>query len=147
MCFHFDLYRKILSGINLLVIFIVSFISFLFVFFQRSLYYFIISIQLFKRKLNLITKILDLRYRNPSFYQAHAGQLTNVVNFRSIMFGLLGFWSLYHYIIFLTLGKEQKDQFLRANAQKNRAKSANRGHSSKPNLTSFSVCNKVLMSL
>ena len=36
---------------------------------------------------------------------------------------------------------------LRANAQKNRAKSANRGHSSKPNLLSFSVCNKVLMSL
>ena len=36
---------------------------------------------------------------------------------------------------------------LRANAQKNRAKSANRGHSSKPNLPSFSVCNKVLMSL
>ena len=33
---------------------------------------------------------------------------------------------------------------LRANAQKNRA---NRGHSSKPNLPSFSVCNKVLMSL
>ena len=112
MCFHFDLYRKILSGINLLVISIVSFISFLFVFFQRSLYYFIISIQLLKRKLNLITKILDLRYRNLSFYQAHAGQLINVVNFRSIMFGLLGLWSLYHYIIFLTLGKEQKEQFL-----------------------------------
>ena len=37
--------------------------------------------------------------------------------------------------------------FLRANAQKNRAKSANRGHSSKTNLPSFSVCNKVLMSL
>ena len=36
---------------------------------------------------------------------------------------------------------------LRANAQKNRAKSAKRGHSSKPNLPSFSVCNKVLMSL
>ena len=36
---------------------------------------------------------------------------------------------------------------LRANAQKNRAKSTNRGHSSKPNLPSFSVCNKVLMSL
>ena len=36
---------------------------------------------------------------------------------------------------------------LRANAQKNRAKSANRGHSSKPNLPSFSVCNKVLTSL
>ena len=36
---------------------------------------------------------------------------------------------------------------LRANAQKNRAKSANRGHSSKPNLPSFSVCNKVLMRL
>ena len=36
---------------------------------------------------------------------------------------------------------------LRANAPKNRAKSANRGHSSKPNLPSFSVCNKVLMSL
>ena len=34
-----------------------------------------------------------------------------------------------------------------ANAQKNWAKSANRGHSSKPNLPSFSVCNKVLMSL
>ena len=33
---------------------------------------------------------------------------------------------------------------LRANAQKNRA---NRGHSSKPNLPSFSVCNKVLMNL
>ena len=33
---------------------------------------------------------------------------------------------------------------LRANAQKNRA---NRGHSSKPNQPSFSVCNKVLMSL
>ena len=33
---------------------------------------------------------------------------------------------------------------LRANAKKNRA---NRGHSSKPNLPSFSVCNKVLMSL
>ena len=33
---------------------------------------------------------------------------------------------------------------LRANAQKNRA---NRGHSSKPKLPSFSVCNKVLMSL
>ena len=38
-------------------------------------------------------------------------------------------------------------QNLRANAQKNRAKSANRGHSSKPNLPSFSVCNRVLMSL
>ena len=38
---------------------------------------------------------------------------------------------------------------LRANEQKNRAKSANpnRGHSSKTNLLSFSVCNKVLMSL
>ena len=36
---------------------------------------------------------------------------------------------------------------LRVNAQKNRAKSASRGHSSKPNLLSFSVCNKVLMSL
>ena len=36
---------------------------------------------------------------------------------------------------------------LRANAQKNRAKSENRGHSSKRNLPSFSVCNKVLMSL
>ena len=36
---------------------------------------------------------------------------------------------------------------LRANAQKNLAKSANRGHSSKPNLPSFSVCNKVFMSL
>ena len=35
MCFHFDLYRKILSGINLLVISIVSFISFLFVFFSE----------------------------------------------------------------------------------------------------------------
>ena len=33
---------------------------------------------------------------------------------------------------------------LRANAQKNRA---NRGHSSKPNLPSFSICYKVLMSL
>ena len=32
MCFHFDLYGKILSGINSLVIFIVSFISILFVF-------------------------------------------------------------------------------------------------------------------
>ena len=40
-----------------------------------------------------------------------------------------------------------KKKALRANAQKNRAKSANRGHSSKPNLPSFSVCNKVLMSL
>ena len=38
------------------------------------------------------------------------------------------------------------EEYLRANAQKNRAKSANRGHSSKPNLPSFSVCNKVLMS-
>ena len=36
---------------------------------------------------------------------------------------------------------------LRANAQKNRAKSENRGHSSKPNLPSFPVCNKVLMRL
>ena len=36
---------------------------------------------------------------------------------------------------------------LRANAQKNGAKSANRGNSSKPNLPSFSVCDKVLMSL
>ena len=33
---------------------------------------------------------------------------------------------------------------LRANAQKIRAKSANRGHSSKPTFSSFSVCNKVL---
>ena len=41
---------------------------------------------------------------------------------------------------------EQK-KILRANAPKNRAKSANRGHSSNPNLPSFSVCNKVLMSL
>ena len=41
----------------------------------------------------------------------------------------------------------QSGSHLRANAQKNRAKSANRGHSSKPNLLSFSVCNKVLMSL
>ena len=40
-----------------------------------------------------------------------------------------------------------KTGFLRANAQKNRAKSANRGQSSKPNQPSFSVCNKVLMSL
>ena len=38
----------------------------------------------------------------------------------------------------------EKPGLLRANAQKNRA---NRGHSSKPNLPSFSVCNKVLMSL
>ena len=36
---------------------------------------------------------------------------------------------------------------LSANAQKNRAKSANRGHNSEPNLPSFSVYNKVLMSL
>ena len=36
---------------------------------------------------------------------------------------------------------------LRANAQKNRAKFAKCGHSSKPNLPSFSVYNKVLMSL
>ena len=36
---------------------------------------------------------------------------------------------------------------LRVNAQKNRAKSANGGHSSKANLPSFSVCNKALMSL
>ena len=43
--------------------------------------------------------------------------------------------------------KQQYLRHLRANAQKNRAKSANRGHSSKPNLLSFSVCNKVLMSL
>ena len=63
-------------------------------------------------KLNLITKILDLRYRNLSFYQAQAGQLTKVVNFTSIMFGFLGLWSLHHYIIFLKLRKEQKDQFL-----------------------------------
>ena len=35
----------------------------------------------------------------------------------------------------------------RANAPKNRAKSETRGYSSKPNLPSFSVCNKVLMSL
>ena len=42
---------------------------------------------------------------------------------------------------------EDQGMFLRANAQKNRAKSENRGHSSKRNLPSFSVCNKVLMSL
>ena len=36
---------------------------------------------------------------------------------------------------------------LRANAQKNQAKSPNCGHSSKPNPPSFSVYNKVLMSL
>ena len=44
-------------------------------------------------------------------------------------------------------GTGRETSGLRANAQKNRAKSANRGHSSKPNLPSFSVCNKVLMSL
>ena len=49
-----------------------------------------------------------------------------------------------HDLLTVYLGKLD---FLRANAQKNRAKSTNRGHSSKPNLPSFSVCNRVLMSL
>ena len=47
----------------------------------------------------------------------------------------------------LKTGSNLANKRLRGNAQKNRAESANRGHSSKPNLLSFSVCNKVLMSL
>ena len=57
-----------------------SFIYFIpFCFFQRSLSYFIISIAL--QEETQFTKILDLRYRNLSFYQAEAGQRANVVNF------------------------------------------------------------------
>ena len=44
-------------------------------------------------------------------------------------------------------GGEQWASKLRANAQKKRAKSANRGHSSKANLPSFSVFNKALICL
>ena len=44
-------------------------------------------------------------------------------------------------------GGDFVQELRRVNAPKNRAKSETRGYSSKPNLPSFSVCNKVLMSL
>ena len=66
--------------------------------------------------------------------------------FKALFTLCLPFLWLIDWFLFSFSLRVHKPSQLRANAQKNRAKSANRGHSSKPNLPSFSVCNKVLMS-
>ena len=64
-----------------------------------------------------------------------------------VEFELLGS-TVFPFFFYLFLSSKINIRYnLRANAQKNRAKSPNRGHSSKPNPPSSSVYNKVLMSL